>query len=121
MERTVNWFQSVLGWHGEIVEKDKGGQGTYGYVFCVPPGTDMAHFAPSSYINLFAGEPVRGLVAFMFVHGIEALHNYVISKGWRGITQVKLEPWGARTCEVETPDGCILWFFEPPVERRSGP
>ena len=112
MERTINWFHDVLGWYGNIVEKDDNGLGIYGFVFSIPPEIEITHLAPSNGIHLFVGEPVNSLIAFMSVHGIDALYRFVISKNYSDITEVKVEPWGAKTCEIMTPDGCILKFFE---------
>ncbi|HMN61343.1 MAG TPA: VOC family protein [Anaerolinea sp.] len=112
MGKTIHWFKDVLGWYGNVVEKDPDGNGAYGFVFNIPPEIEITHLAPSNGIHLFVGEPFKGLVAFMSVHGIDALYNYVTSKNYREITEVKTEPWGAKTCEVRTPDGCVLRFFE---------
>ena len=112
MDKTIHWFRDVMGWYGDIVENDSDGKGIYGFVFNIPPEIEVTHLAPSNGIHLFAGEPVNGLIAFMSVHRIDALHQYVTSKKYAGISEVKIQPWGARTCEVQTPDGCILRFFE---------
>jgi AraC family transcriptional regulator len=112
MAKTISWFHDVLGWYGNIVEQDADGHGVYGFVFSIPPEIEITHLAPSNGIHLFAGAPVKGLVAFMSVQGIDALYKYVTSKNHLDITSVERQPWGAKTCEVKTPDGCLLRFFE---------
>lgn len=112
MEKTAAWFQAVLGWYGDIVEKDDNGKGLYGFVYSIPPEIERTHLTHSNGIHLFEGEPDSRLVAFMSVHGIEALHQYVTSKHYREITEVITQPWGAKTCDIRTPDGYLLRFFE---------
>ena len=33
MDRTANWFEDILGWYSNIVERDAKGAGRYGVVF----------------------------------------------------------------------------------------
>ena len=48
----------------------------------------------------------------MKVQGINALYEYVTDKGWKDITEVKMQPWGSKMCSVTSPDGSILRFYE---------
>lgn len=112
MDKTLKWFEDVLGWYGDIVERNEKGAGTYGCVYDVPHEIALSHIAPFNGIHMFHGAPKGGVAAFMQVQGIDALHRYVTGNGWSQITDVRQEPWGAKTCEVSTPDGCVLRFFE---------
>jgi AraC family transcriptional regulator len=112
MDRTVTWFENVLGWYSQIDERDKNGTGLYGCVYSVPPEIEKSRIAPFTGIHLFFGEPKTGLVAFMLVQGIDSLYKYVKSNGWDDITEIVKEPWGARLCCILTPDGYELRFFE---------
>ena len=97
---------------GTSSNRTKNGKPIYGFVFSIPPEIEITHLAPSNGIHLVAGEPVKGLIAFMSIHGIDALHKFVAAKNDSQITAVKMEPWNAKTCEVQTPDGYRLRFFE---------
>jgi AraC family transcriptional regulator len=112
MDKTVKWFNEVLEWNSEIDERNAEGIGQYGCVYSTPTEIEKAQGAPFTGIHLFYGEPQSGMVAFMQVQGIAALYTYVTAKGWDKITEVKEEPWGAKTCSITTNDGCILKFFE---------
>jgi hypothetical protein len=112
MDKTARWFHEVLGWNSEIDERNAEGIGQYGCVYSIPTAIEKTQSTPFTGIHLFYGEPQNGMVAFMQVQGIEALHNFTTMRGWDKITAVTVEPWGAKTCTITTPDGCILKFFE---------
>ena len=112
MDKTVKWFSEILGWDFEIDERDSEGKGLYGCVYDLPREFENLHIAPFTGIHMFYGEPRGGVVAFMKVQGIEALHKYVLSKGCTDISEVSVQPWGAKMCAVTTPDGYTLQFFE---------
>ena len=112
MDRTVAWFENILGWYGEIDERDSSGKGQYGCVYSIPPEIERTHLAPFTGIHLFYGDPKTGIVAFMLVQGIESLYQYVKGKGYTAINEPVQEPWGAKSCSITTPEGCVLRFFE---------
>lgn len=112
MDRTVKWFEDVLGWYSEIDERNADHQGLYGCVYDTPQEYENLHLAPFTGIHLFFGEPRTGMIAFMKVSGIDKLHDYAVKSGWTGITEVKTEPWGSKVCTITTIDGCLLRFFE---------
>jgi AraC family transcriptional regulator len=101
MDKTLEWFKNVLGWHGTVDERSDRGQGLYG---CVHD--------PVGGFHLFAGEPVKGWACLTMVDGLDALHKHVKKNGWEQISDITPQPWGARECRVTTPDGCVLRFFE---------
>lgn len=112
MDKTVEWFQNVLGWYGQIDARDENNQGTYGCVNNIPIEIESLHIAPFTGVHLFAGEPIKRVVGFMLVEGVEQLYRYVKNQGWNDITEVVTEPWGSKSCQVTTIDGSILKFFE---------
>lgn len=112
MDKTVAWFQEILGWYGQIEARDEEGVGSYGCVNNIPTEIEALHIAPFTGIHLFNGEPIKQMIGFMLVEGIDQLYDFVTSKGWHQITQVVKEPWNGRTCSVTTIDGSILKFFE---------
>ena len=112
MDRTVKWFEEVLGWYYNIVERDENGQGCYGAVFEMLPEIEVTHLAPFTGFQMFCGKPEERVISFMQVQGIEKMREYIISKGWTKITEVILQPWGGKTCSLTTVDGYIINIFE---------
>ncbi len=112
MDQTAAWFETVMGWYSNIVEHDSAGKGSYGVVFSVPPEIEVTHLTPFTGLHLFQGKPQQGLVSFLQVQGIDQLYDYVKGNGWTQITPVEMQPWGAKTCEITTVDGCVLRVFE---------
>ncbi len=112
MDRTIQWFRDVLGWYGDVTARDEQGAGGYGCVFDYPGELIVAQLTPFRGIHLFRGEPSKGVVGFLLVQGLDRLHQRVRAKGWTKISDICDQPWGARECTVETPDGSLLRFFE---------
>lgn len=112
MDSTLEWFRKVLGWYGQIEARDGNNTGTYGCVNNIPLELEALHIAPFTGIHLFYGEPLRLMIGFMMVQGIDQLYDHVRKNGWDQITEVNNEPWGGKSCEVTTIDGSILKFFE---------
>lgn len=112
MDATAKWFEEVLGWYSNIVNRDETGKGCYGVVFEILPEVELAHLAHFTGIHLFAGKPRGGSVSFMQVRGIDKMHDYIVSKGWNKITDVQLQPWGSKTCTLTTVDGYTIDIFE---------
>ncbi len=112
MDRTAKWFEDVLGWYSNIVERDSTGQGAYGVVFDMLPEIEETHLAPFTGMQMFCGQPEPGPISFMQVKEIEKMRDYVTSKGWDQITEVKTQPWGGKTCSLTTIDGYIIKVFE---------
>lgn len=112
MDRTAKWFEEILGWYYNIVERDEKGQGCYGAVFEMLPEIEVTHLAPFTGFQMFYGNPEERVISFMQVQGIEKMREYIISKGWTKITEVILQPWGGKTCSLTTVDGYIINIFE---------
>lgn len=112
MDNTVKWFEDILGWFGNIVERDEQENGCYGAVFEILPEVEITHLAPFTGIHMFFGEPENRVISFMQVQGIEKMHQYITSKGWDKITEIVIQPWGGKTCELTTLDGYVIRIFE---------
>lgn len=112
MDKTVKWFEDVLGWYGDVAARDSAGNGEYGCVFDYPSEVAVAHLTPFRGFHLFTGEPVKGVAGFLMIEGLDALHKLVKDNGWNQISDIVSQPWGARECSITTIDGCILRFFE---------
>ncbi|MDD3243973.1 MAG: hypothetical protein PHD32_09655 [Eubacteriales bacterium] len=78
----------------------------------IPMEIEALHIAPFTGIHMFYGEPIKRMIGFMLVQGVDELHSFVKSRGWNEISEVKVEPWGGKTCSITTVDGSILTFFE---------
>lgn len=112
MDRTAKWFEEVMGWYSNIVERDSNSLGQYGVVFDTPPEIEATHLAPFTGFQMFAGEPGGGEISFMQVQGIESLYEHVTKSGWDKITPVEVQPWGGKVCRVTTIDGYVIRIFE---------
>lgn len=112
MDRTAKWFEEILGWYYNIVERDEKGQGRYGAVFEMLPEIEVTHLAPFTGFQMFYGNPEERVISFMQVQGIEKMREYIISKGWDKITEILVQPWGGKTCSLTTIDGYIINIFE---------
>lgn len=112
MDRTAKWFEDILGWYSNIVERDRNGNGCYGVVFDMLPEIELTHLAPFTGMQMFCGQPESRLISFMQVKGIEKMYDYITSKGWDKITKVETQPWGGKTCSLTTIDGYIINIFE---------
>lgn len=112
MDRTAKWFEDILGWYSNIVERDRSGSGRYGVVFDMLPEVESTHLAPFTGMQLFYGQPEPRAISFMQVRGIEKMHDYITANGWDKITEVKVQPWGGKTCSLTTIDGYVINIFE---------
>ena len=112
INRTLKWFEDVLGWYGEIDERNQQGQGLYGCAYSIPKAFEITHLAPFTGIHLFYGKPKKDLICFMHVERIENFYNYVVSQKWEQIAKIEVQPWGAKTCTITTIDGSIINIFE---------
>lgn len=112
MEKTAKWFEEVLGWYSNIVERDSNGNGCYGVVFDMLPEVELVHLASFTGFQMFYGEPEPHVISFMQVIGIEKMYDYIVSKGWDKITEIVVQPWGGKTCSLTTIDGYIINIFE---------
>lgn len=112
MDKTVKWFEDVLGWYSNIVERDDNGNGCYGVVFDMLPEVELVHLAPFTGFQIFCGTPEPCMISFMQVKGIDKMYDYVKSNGWEKITEVVTQPWGGKTCSLTTIDGYIINIFE---------
>ena len=112
MNRTVKWFEDVMGWHSNIVERDQAGNGLYGVVFDMLPEVEATHLAPFTGFQMFCGKSEPRVLSFMQVQNIERMHAYITAKGWSKITQVETQPWGGKTCSITTVDGYIINVFQ---------
>lgn len=110
LERTTKWFEDTLGWYSNIARRDEGGRAVYGVVYEILPEVELSHLAPFTGLHLFYGEPRTGLVSFMQVTDVEALHDFVIRSGWTEITEIERLPWGKR-CTLTTIDGSTIDIF----------
>lgn len=112
MEKTAEWFENVLGWHSNIVERDGDGKGCYGVVFDMVPEVELVHLAPFTGFQMFRGIPEPRAISFMQVKGIEKMYDYITSNGWDKVTEIVTQPWGGKTCSLTTIDGYIINLFE---------
>jgi len=112
LDKTLKWFEDVMGWYGGIDEKDEQGNGVYGCLLPMPDELVNLKIATFNGIHMFYGEPNKQVVSFIRVDNIQNLHGYVTKNGWQDITDITTQPWGGKECAVTTIDGSILRFFQ---------
>jgi AraC family transcriptional regulator len=112
MDKTIKWFEEVLGWYADVEARDDNGNPTYGCA--MPFNGELVHLGVASFNGVFLlpGETPKCLISMMGVKNIDNLYNYVKKSGWKQITEITEEAWGARACNITTVDGCVLRFFE---------
>lgn len=70
MDKTVEWFNNILGWYAGVDARDENGIGTYGCALSFPGEIVNAGIAGFDGIHFFYGEPSKNTVAFIMVHNI---------------------------------------------------
>ena len=111
MDATLQWFESVLGWSGVIEARDESGKGAYGLV--LPNLQAYAAGKRSPYMQLMLGTPSETVVGFIKVWGLSNLRQRAVEKGWKQLTKIERQPWGADLFIMTTCDGSLLRFYEP--------
>jgi AraC family transcriptional regulator len=112
IEKTCAWFRDVLGWYGDIAGRGEGGTAEYGCVFDYPGELIVSGLTPFRGIHLFTGEASKGVVGFVHIQGLEKFRQFVLDNGWKQVTEIEPQPWGAKECRVTTVDGSVIRFFE---------
>ena len=111
MDETVKWFRTVLGWHGEVFDRNETGDGVYGFVSDMPKELVVSNTVPFHGFHLFCGEPFKKTVALVQVQGIDSFYSHVKQNGWGHISDIHPSGAGAQTCDLTTPDGSTLMVF----------
>lgn len=111
LEKTIAWFEDVLGWWGQIDARDESGMPCYGSVFSLPPEVELSGVAPFTGIHLIPGEARKGPVCMMQVNDIERMQTYVLGRGWQRVTPIDRQPWGS-SCTLTTADGSDIKVFQ---------
>ena len=65
-------------------------------MFDCPDEIAISQAIPFRGFHLFAGEPSNGVVGFLLIKGIDALHALVERNGWTRISEVASRPKDAR-------------------------
>jgi len=112
MDKTIEWFEDILGWYANIDGRNENGIGTYGCATPIPGELINMKIATFNGVHLFYGEPTDQTVAFMRVEGVDELYRFVKKNGWKQITKITTQPWGGKECAVTTVDGSVIRFFQ---------
>lgn len=112
MDKTAKWFEEVLGWYAGIDERNENGDGLYGCVLPLPNEIHNMTLFPFNGFHMFFGEPAKQTVAFMRVDNINSLYSFVKKNGWTQISEITIQPWGGKECDVTTIDGGTMRFFQ---------
>ncbi len=112
MDATAKWFEEVLGWYAGIDQRDEQGRGVYGCILPFPGEIKAMTMTPFNGFHLFFGEPSHQVVAFMQMDHVANLRDFVLKNGWQQVSELQHQHWGALECDVTTPDGGIIRFFQ---------
>lgn len=109
MDKTLQWFQEILGWYGRIIDRNGDGIGVYGFVSDTPQDQQAV---PFQGIHLWYGEPILKTLALIQVQGIHSLCSYAKQNGWNQMSDIHETGASPETCDITTLDGSTLMFFE---------
>lgn len=108
MDRTIEWFENVLGWYGEVDARDEDGTGIFAGIAPIPNEITEAKNLTYLGFNVLGGEPIQGIVAYFVVDQAKAVYDFVVKSGWKDYTELIEQPWGGTEFTVKTIDGSIL-------------
>lgn len=112
MDKTVKWFKDILGWYGDIIDRNDDGVGVYGFVSDMPKEQVASRAVPFYGFHMWHGESLNKTLALIQVQGINSLYKYVKKNGWSQISDIHETACSPKTCNISTPDGSVLTFFE---------
>lgn len=112
MEKTVKWFEDILGWYGDVFDRNEQGIGVYGFVSDLPQEIMCSGAVKARTIHLWYGDAAQKVVAFIRVNSLEKMRGYVVEQGWDKISGIYESGLSPKTCDVTTIDGSILYFYE---------
>ncbi|MDO5519021.1 MAG: hypothetical protein Q4G58_00875 [bacterium] len=108
MDRTIEWFETVLGWYGTVDARNAKGKAIFAGIAPIP--NEITEKEKLTYIglSLFLGEPSQGVAAYIVVDNARQVYEYIMRSGWREVSKVVEQPWGGLEFTVKTIDGSIL-------------
>lgn len=112
MDKTVKWFEDILGWYGNVMDRNEQGIGVYGFVSDLPQEIMYSGAVNARTIHLWYGDTPQKVIAFVKVKSIEKMRGYVVEQCWTKISEIYDSALSPKTCDVTTIDGSILYFFE---------
>lgn len=108
MDRTIEWFENVLGWYGTVDARAEDGTAIFAGI--APISNEITEEKNLTYLgfSLLGGEPTERVAAFFVVDQAKVVYDYVIKSGWKDYTELVEQPWGGTEFTVKTIDGSIL-------------
>ena len=73
IDRTVKWFEDILGWYGNVFDRNEQGIGGYGFVSDLPQEIMYSGAVSTRTIHLFFGDAARKVIAFVCQKAIPRL------------------------------------------------
>lgn len=110
MDKSLKWFEDILGWYGRVIDRNENGDGVYGFASDMPQ--EISQAVPFKGIHMWYGDPIKRTIALINVHDINSLHKYVKQNGWNQISDIYESGASPKTCDITTLDGSILMLFE---------
>jgi len=112
MAKMMKWFERILGWYAQADRWDDEGRPVHAVVTPAPAETAALALHPFTGLHLLEGEPERRAPALIRVDNLSKLYERAVSAGWTRLTEPEETSWEGIECEVETPEGCRLIFYQ---------
>ncbi|WP_167957026.1 VOC family protein [Anaerosporobacter faecicola] len=108
MDRTIEWFETVLGWYGTVDARDENGNAIFGGIAPIP--NEITETTNLTYLgfSLLEGEPTNRVVAYFVVDDARAAYEFMLKSGWKEYTEIMEQPWGGMEFRVRTIDGSLI-------------
>lgn len=108
MDRTIEWFENVLGWYGTVDARDADGKAIFAGIAPIP--NEITEEKNLTYIgfSLLLGDPSKRVNAYFVVDQARQAYEYVKRSGWKEFSDLVEQPWGGLEFTVKTIDGSIL-------------
>ena len=108
----MDWFDRVLGWYVRMDCRDEEGRPIHAVASPAPIETAALTLMPFTGIHLMKGETQRSAPALIRIDNLSKLSEHIACAGWTNRTEPEAMIWGGLQCDVETPDGGKLIFFQ---------
>lgn len=108
IDRTIEWFEKVLGWYGTVDARDAEGNAIFAGIVPVPKAITEERGLTYIGYSLFVGEPSDRIVGYVIVNDLDRVHKLVVQSDWTEFTDIISQPWGGKEFSVTTVDGSMI-------------
>ncbi|MGC6769717.1 hypothetical protein ACYSNR_15395 [Enterococcus sp. LJL128] len=113
IEKTLAWFDDILGWLTQVDRRDDNNQAVHGIAYTVPLQYFSNKFSSNIKIHIFSGEPAKGVISFIPTTKLEKLVAFANRKKDCGChCAVNQSEDGTLYTHLKTIDGSVLTFYQ---------